>query len=194
MNVYELIDKIRLRTAMYIGHASPTHLRSFLSGYYLEKRHEIVKEEEPSFAKFNDWIADKFDYYESTSGWAYMIEDQRDDKQEALYLFYELLDEYRGIRHNQIARVKFRHEESTDQSWRGYSRRKKVRGTFEAIPKPLPYEIIIQKMKINNEWFQMVARNKNKEILSIRDSERIENLYKSAERIFGIVKDDWEIK
>ena len=35
---YELIDMIRMRTAMYIGHASPTHLKSFLSGYYIAKR------------------------------------------------------------------------------------------------------------------------------------------------------------
>ncbi|MBD0405308.1 hypothetical protein [Flammeovirga sp. EKP202] len=41
MTEYELLDQLRRRTAMYIGHASPTHLSSFLFGYYFSK---IVKD------------------------------------------------------------------------------------------------------------------------------------------------------
>ena len=152
MNEYELIDMIRMRTEMYTGHSSPTHLHSFLSGYFFAKTHEAIKEESPKFHRFHDWVANKFDYYESTSGWAYMIEDQREDKKEALYLFYELLDEYRGIKHQQLANVEFKHEEKTDRTWRGYSRMQKVRGTFKAIPKPLPNCLTIRRIKLEEEW------------------------------------------
>jgi hypothetical protein len=189
MTRYELIDMIRMRTGMYIGDASPTHLSSFLSGYYIAKRIENIKEEEPIFGGFHDWVANKYDYSESTSGWAYMIE----DKKEALDLFYELLDEYRGIRHRQIARVDFNHEEKTDKSWIGYSRLKKVRGTFAETLKPLPKEIIIREMKVNGEWFQMVAKNENEEILFTWNSEELEKVFKRAKEIFGIEKEEWEI-
>ena len=193
MSEYELIDMIRMRTAMYIGHASPTHLKSFLSGYYIAKRIENIKKEEPSFHKFHDWVANKFEYSESTSGWAYMIEDQREDKEEALDLFYELLDEFRGVNHRQIAKIDFSHEKKVDRSWRGYSRLKKIRGTFKEIPKPLPKEIIIREMKVSGEWFQMVAKNESEEILFTWNSEELEKVFKRAKEIFGIDKEEWKL-
>ncbi len=194
MSKYELIDLIRMRTGMYIGHSSPTHLNSFLSGYFFAKKDETIKEEKPDFHGFHDWVAIKFDYYESTSGWAYMIEDQREDEKEALYLFYELLDEYRGIEHQQIANVDFNHEDKTDRTWRGYSRLKKVRGTFKAIPKPLPKTLAIREIELKETWFQMVAKNSKNEILFLWSSTELEKVYKRAKEIFGIKKDEWKIK
>jgi hypothetical protein len=194
MTEYELIDMIRMRTAMYTGDASPTHLRSFLSGYYFAKKDQEIKDEEPKFHNFQDWVANKFNYNESTSGWAYMIEDQREDKKEALYLFYELLDEYRGIKHQELANIKFNHEDKTDRTWRGYSRLKKVKGTFKAIPKPLPKELIIRKIKLEKSWFQMVGKNDKGEILFLWSSTEMEKVYKMGKEIFGIEKDEWTIK
>ena len=155
---------------------------------------EDAKEENPKFHGFHDWVANKFGYTESTSGWAYMIEDQREDKKEALYLFYELLDEYRGIKHRQIAEVEFKHENKTDLTWRGYSRLQKVRGTFKAIPKLLPKYLIIQELKLKEDWFQMVAKNDKNEILFLWSSTELEKVYKRAMEIFGIEKDEWKIK
>ena len=194
MTEYELIDMIRMRTGMYIGHASPTHLRSFLSGYFFAKKDEDLKGDIPNFHGFHDWIANKFEYYESTSGWAYMIEDQREFKEEALDLFYELLDEYRGIKHEQIAEIEFNHEDKIDRSWRGYSRLIKVRGTFDEVVKPSPEEIIIRKMNISGEWFQMVAKNEKDEILFTWNSDELEKVFKRANEVFGIDKDEWTIK
>ena len=194
MSEYELIDQIRMRTEMYTGHSSPSHLNSFLSGYFFAKMNEEVKEENPEFHGFHDWVANKFGYNESTSGWAYMIEDQREDKKEALYLFYELLDEYRGIKHRQIAEIEFKHENKTDLTWRGYSRLQKVRGTFKAIPKPLPKYLTIQELKLKEDWFQMVAKNDKDEILFLWSSTELEKVYKRAMEIFGIEKDEWKIK
>ena len=194
MSEYELIDLVRMRTEMYTGYSSPTHLNSFLSGYFFAKRDETIIEEKPSFGGFHDWVANKFDYNESTSGWAHMIEDQREDKKEALYLFYELLDEYRGISHQQIAYVKFRHADMTDRTWLGYSRLKKVRGTFKTIPKPLPNRLTIQRIELEENWFQMVAKNDKGETLFLWSSTELTKVYKRAKKVFGIEKHEWKIK
>jgi hypothetical protein len=177
---------------MYTGYSSPTHLNSFLSGYFFANRDQPVKEEKPSFHEFHDWVADKFGYFESTSGWAFMIEDQREDKHEALYLFYELLDEYRGIKWQQVANVEFNHEDKTDRTWRGYSRLEKVKGTAQAIPKPMPSKLTIQKMELRETWFQMVAKNRNDETLFLWSSTEIEKVYLRANEIFGIEKGEWK--
>ena len=189
---YELIDKIRMRTAMYTGYSSPTHLKSFLSGYFFAKNDKAIKKEKPDFHGFHDWIAKKFNYYESTSGWAYMIEDQRKYKEEALYLFYELLDEYRGVSHKQIAHIEFNHEDKLDRSWRGYTRLEKIRGTFKEINKPSPSVIIIREINTKNSWFQIVAKNEKEEILFIWNSLELEEVYQRAKEIFGIEKEEWK--
>jgi len=193
MTVYELIEEIRMRTEMYTGYSSPTHLNSFLSGYYFAKRDETAKEENPKFYKFHDWVANKLDYKESTSGWAYMIEDQRDDKKEALYLFYELLDEYREIKHKQIAKIKYSHADTTIRTWPGYCRLQKIRGTFKAIAKPLPKYMTIRKLKLQREWYQMVAMNDKDEILFLWSSTELEKVHKRAKEIFGIDKHEWTV-
>lgn len=193
MTKYDLIDTIRIKTGMYVVRSSPTHLDAFLSGYFFAKKDEEIKENVPTFHGFPGWVANKFGYYESTSGWANMIEDQREDKIEALYLFYELLDEYRGISHEKIAKVDFQHEDKLDRSWRGYSRLKKVRGTFAEVHKPSPNEIIIRKIELEECWFQMVAKNEKEEILFLWSSTELDKVYKRAKEIFGIERQEWEI-
>lgn len=192
MTEYELIDMLRLRTGMYIGYASPTHLHSYLSGYYQAKGEDTSIPRDPSFHGFHQWVANKLDYSESTSGWANMIEDQREDKELSLLLFFELLDEYRGIRHQPIAKITFDHEDKMDRSWRGYSRLKKVRGTFEEVFKPSPEELIIRKMNISGEWFQMLAMSDCQEVLFAWSHEELERVYKRATEIFGIDKSEWK--
>lgn len=190
--IYDLIDKIRRRPTLYIGYASPTHLHSFLLGYYFSTKGEMTQNEIPSFGKFNDWVAKKFDYYESTSGWANMIENQREDKSEALYLFFELLDEFRGIEHTKIASVVFKHEDIVDKSWRGYSQLKKVRGTFETIPKPLPEELEIRKVDLGDVWYELVGKNKKGQILSITRADDLDRVYEAAKSDFGVEENEWK--
>ena len=48
----------------------------------MAKKNADIKKEEADFYEFHDWVANKFGYKSSTSGWAYMIEDQRDDKED----------------------------------------------------------------------------------------------------------------
>lgn len=75
----ELIDKIRRRPALYLGSTSPIHLSSFIAGYYYRDSlpERIEEDAYVDFNSFNDWVANKLGHYQSTSGWAYMIEDQQ---------------------------------------------------------------------------------------------------------------------
>lgn len=192
--ICKLLDSIRTRLGLHIGHESPTHLRAFLSGYlHGSEWHKKEYFEEEGFHGFDDWVAQKLSYKESTSGWAYMIADQRSDDREGIWLFFELLDEYRGIQNDEILKLVYDgNNHKIDDSWLGYCRLKKVRGTFEAIKKPNPKEIIVRKMNFSENCYSLVAINDKKEVLFMRYEETIDDCRKSAKRIFGIQEDEWK--
>jgi hypothetical protein len=186
--LYKLLDEIRRRPGMYIGDENPSTLKSFLHGFFYDKPDQY---EWQHFNTFHDWVAKKLNYTSSISGWAYMIEDQRDDKEEALWLFFELLDEFRGIQHQQIAQTPFNHKESLDHSH--YSRFRKIRGSFEQIPKPYPSRIVIEKIVLHDvAWFSMIARGEKNEILDVWNCDDLETAFKRAEEIFGIKESEWD--
>lgn len=176
---------------MYIGPHSPTHLNSFLCGFSIATNDEVFKTEYSNFG-FHDWVAKKLGYYESTSGWAYMIEDQREDKEEALWLFFELLDEYRGIKHELIHSIDYLLRYKLDTTWRGYSRKRKIRATFEAIPKPRPTKLIIRKMNLDEEYYSLIALNDDGEILDVGNSENLNIIFDWSENVYGIPKSEWK--
>lgn len=188
----ELLDKIRPRPGMYIGHHSPTHLHSFLSGFSCASNYKSSNTEQPNFDDFNDWVAKRLNYYASTSGWAYMIEDQREDKEEALWLFFELLDEFRGTMHELLKSTEYLPHYKLDTSWLGYSRQKKVRGTFEAIPKPRPSKLLIRKMHLGEIYYSLIALNEKNEVMDVRTSLDLENIYKKGRDIYGIEPSKWK--
>jgi hypothetical protein len=191
--MYELIDSIRTRLGLYIGHESPTNLHSFLNGYIYGK--ELHKKEDfgrGEFGGFDDWVAQKLSYTASTSGWAYMIADQRSDDREGIWLFFELLDEYRNIQNEEIGRVVYNeNKHKIDCSWGGYAKFKKIRGTFKAIKKANPTEIIIKKMNFAQNCYSLVAVNDKNEVLFMRYEENVEGCIKNAKRIFGIEEEEW---
>lgn len=191
MLTFELLDKIRRRPGMYIGYHSPTHVHSFLSGYSIGTIVKSEKIEQPDFNEFHDWIAKRLHYSESTSGWAYMIEDQCEDKEEALWLFFELLDEFRGIKHEIHKSVEYSSEYGVpDTSY--YSRKKKVRGAFERIHKPRPDKLIIRKVNLDEGWYSLVAFNKNGDILDVRNEDSLDNIFRRGKDMYGVNKDDWK--
>jgi hypothetical protein len=178
---------------MYIGYHSPTHLHSFLSGFSFGTNFKSEEVEKPDFDEFHDWIAQRLDYYESTSGWAYMIEDQREDKEEALWLFFELLDEFRGITHESFKFIEYSPQYIIlDTSYMGYSRQKKVRGSLEPIPKPRPDKLVIRKINLDEGWYSLVAFNKKEEVLDVRNSDTLDNIFKWGQDIYGINREDWK--
>lgn len=188
----DLLDKIRPRPGMYIGYHSPTHLHSFLCGFSLATNFESSSTEEPCFDDFHDWVAKRLNYPESTSGWAYMIEDQREDKEEALWLFFELLDEFRNIKHESLRSIQYLSSHSLDTSGQGYSRMKKVRGSVEAIPKPRPTKLIIRKMVLDEIYYSLLALNEQDEVLDVITSQKIEDIYERGGSVYGVERHEWQ--
>lgn len=191
MGVYELLDKIRRRPGMYIGYHSPTHLHSFLSGFLMGTGSALKTSETPHFNEFQDWVAGKFNYYESTSGWAYMIEDQREDKEEALHLFFELLDEFRGIVHETLKVVEYTSEYCIlDTGYSGHSREQKVYGSMGALPRSRPDKLIIRKIYAEG-WYSLIALNSKGEILQLKNSDSLDIIFTWGRNIYGVREEDW---
>ena len=177
---------------MYIGCASPSHLRSFLDGYWLGTGY-IEQDDTPDFNDFFDWVAKKLGYGESTSGWQNMIEDQRPDQEEALWLFFELLDEFRGIEHETVAEVEYHQRVIVDTSWRGYCRFKRVRGKLKVLPKPLPEKLIVKHIKLAERWYSLIALTSKNEVLEVRSADNLAAIFKRAHEIFGVEQEEWKV-
>jgi len=96
---YNMIEAIGRRPEMYIDPSqSITALRNFLAGYLDGKGlKKTVSSTEPSYAEFNNWVAMKLNFYESTKGWRRMLlERENDDEEKAFKRFFVLFDEFRN--------------------------------------------------------------------------------------------------
>ena len=72
--IYELIERISVRTAMYTGECKLSNVRSFLDGYTFSIQGQADNVGFLSdFPGFHDWVAKKYGFYESTAGWQNMI-------------------------------------------------------------------------------------------------------------------------
>ena len=113
--IYKVLDLIREKPGMYCGAKSIVRLHVYLGGY----DHAMCdlgfnQECSPEFSfSFDDWVAARLGYYETTAGWCNMILAQTKGwspkrkwrtlaqsgtpSEEALAVarFYELLDDYR---------------------------------------------------------------------------------------------------
>lgn len=93
---YELLDCIRQRPAMYLSQKSITLLYGFLAGYAFDKWTQISKNTFPPFGEFNNWVAMKLGFYESTSGWRNMLlKAENGDEEKAVDRFFVFLDEFK---------------------------------------------------------------------------------------------------
>jgi hypothetical protein len=94
--LYQILDKIRERPAMYMGEHSLSAMYHFINGFYMAHNHETL--EIPSFDGFNDFVGE---YYgkSTTAGWKNLIlADHFGNEEEALRRFYEILDDFRAMR------------------------------------------------------------------------------------------------
>jgi hypothetical protein len=92
----DLIDVIRVRTAMYTGSRTLTAVYHFLGGYTFFLRTHEIPEPGPLPVDFHDWVAYRLHFPESTSGFKDMILDRVPDEGLALDKFFELLDEHKA--------------------------------------------------------------------------------------------------
>lgn len=103
MLIYDIIDSVRERPALYMGSKSITLLRSFLSGasyasHLLGIDYGYNNFSPIPFRFFDDYVAQFYNYFESTSGWEKMIlNNNNNDEEASLDTFYTLLDDFRSI-------------------------------------------------------------------------------------------------
>lgn len=103
MHIFELCDAIRRRPAIYLsGDKSIKCLRSFLVGYEAGVGFQASPDLNQSkltgaedMRSFNDWVAKRLGYSNSTSGWCNMILSRADSEERAFEMFFRLLDEFR---------------------------------------------------------------------------------------------------
>ena len=92
-NLYDSLDKMRERPAMYLGEKSISRMEAFIMGFYEGSNDEIT--ENPPFDGFNDFVGKFYGKY-TTAGWKNLIlSDHYGNEKEALDRFFVLLDEYR---------------------------------------------------------------------------------------------------
>jgi hypothetical protein len=102
----EILDAIRVRTAMYTGERTLTAAYHFLAGFEFAQHVFELPTRQILPADFHDWVAYRLHYYESTSGYKRMILNRIPDESAALDRFFELLDEYRSRQQTVVAKVR----------------------------------------------------------------------------------------
>lgn len=98
-SLYEVLEVIVERPALYIGEKSILLLSGWIDGWRFALRDEAYTNTEPSFGEFHDWVALRLGLYESTAGWRRMLlAANQGDEQAAFDHFFVLLREFRSRR------------------------------------------------------------------------------------------------
>jgi hypothetical protein len=102
-NLYDLLQKIKKRPAMYLGKHSIFNLQAFLDGYYFARRELGIPltEQESEFQKFLQWIREKFQV-ETGQLWASIILFNCADERSAVDRFFSLFEEFINQQQNII--------------------------------------------------------------------------------------------
>jgi len=97
ITVYETVEQIRSRPAMYLGQCARIRLRAFLEGRcFINHEFGIPYHAQPDFGDFHDWVARRFVWRQSTAGWCNaMLEECGGDDRKALDTFFGLVEEVR---------------------------------------------------------------------------------------------------
>jgi hypothetical protein len=101
--IYDIMDAVRERPALFMGSKSITVLRSFLDGAVYTSHILGIDDGYNDFSPipfrfFNDYVAQFYNYFESTSGWRNMILNKNNSDEKASFdIFYTLLDNFRSI-------------------------------------------------------------------------------------------------
>jgi hypothetical protein len=93
--LYQVLRELQARPGMFLGQCSITRLRSFLDGYRSARADLGLQTtaQENEFSKFQAWVQEKYQVT-SSHGWDNIILLNSADEQEALQLFFSLLQEF----------------------------------------------------------------------------------------------------
>lgn len=96
-NLFELLILIQKRPELYIGEKTLTCLSNNINGYNLSSFiNNTEKENKNIWEEFNDFVAEKVGYFESTSGYKNMILEKNEfDETKSLNMFFELLEQFK---------------------------------------------------------------------------------------------------
>jgi hypothetical protein len=96
-SIYDVLELVRKRPPIYLDEYSIKRLRSFLVGYQggLISQGFEFRNANPDFHAFNDWVAKRLGFFESTAGWCNMILEKSVNERDALERFFALLDEFK---------------------------------------------------------------------------------------------------
>ena len=97
----DLLEKIRKRPGLFLGERSITALYQLAVGIH-------GMENDAGFqlpSDFNNWVAYRFHYKESTSGWKNMILGVCENESDAFSRFFALLDEHSTRKATVVAKL-----------------------------------------------------------------------------------------
>lgn len=179
----ELIDVIRVRTAMYTGIRTLSALSSFLNGWQFAMETYGIEPKRVLPRDFHDWVAYRLHFRESTSGYKNMILKHVPDEYAAVDRFYELLDEHRSRQPRVVARM---------PAYRGCESVQRMRpdGSWEPVKRPdNPYVLSLVAYTDDPGFF--VAFDAHDE--TVRHAGTFYPLLSWFGRRFGVDRDDLEV-
>jgi hypothetical protein len=114
LDLYDLLNKIKLRPSLYLGKRSLSHLQVFLDGYTFARRQlDIpVTEQERKFEEFQEWIEHRFNQVD-TQSWSRIILFYSEDESDALICFFDLFEEF--LNHQELTKVDKSNTERSDK-------------------------------------------------------------------------------
>ena len=104
-NVFDWLDGVRVRPGLYVGGGGLAELQTLLHGYNAALHTHGVVEDVPSMGRhFRDWLYRRTGW-SCSCGWAYAITMRHTDRDEALAVFFGLVDAYRLLRPTRLCTV-----------------------------------------------------------------------------------------
>ena len=101
-----LLEVIREDPVLYLGDRSLSALWHYLQGYWMALSVYDMRLAFPLPPDFQDWVAYRLHFFESTSGYRNMILKRVPDENAALDRFFELLDDHRRRKPHLVATLR----------------------------------------------------------------------------------------
>ena len=95
-DLYELLQEIKARPALYVGGKSIFRLESFIDGYFYARRDSglpLSEREKDYFNNFHQWLEERL-RAKTTLSWSKIIFFRSSDEIQATELFFKLFDEF----------------------------------------------------------------------------------------------------
>ena len=168
MLIYDIMDGVREKPALFMGSKSITALRNFLDGAIYASQILGIDDDGCNdfspipFRFFNDYVAQFYNYFESTSGWMNMILNKNNvEEKDSFDIFYKLLDDFRSINISKIQKCVLTQEQINYHMENEYTNKRVLNNDSNQI-EPLfigPKAIYLLELSNNSGYLCMVEGN-----------------------------------